>query len=207
MEEYGDSQQSTAVLNSELASTTDAGEELDPDTVFNILKNRRRRYVVRYLRQHDGAAEIGDLAEHMAASEEETTVEALTSSQRKRVYVSLYQGHLPTMDDAGIIEYDKNRGTIEEGPNIGALKPYLAMCDSESQKGYHYVVVGFGLGWLLFLTSHLAPVRAFGLSPSLVLLVVFLGLTLLVVEREWLRLDELDTTMTDESGITRGRRS
>jgi len=48
-----------------------------------------------------------DVAEHVAAKEHETTVKQLLSDERQRVYIPLYQSHLPKLDEAGIIDYDK----------------------------------------------------------------------------------------------------
>jgi len=47
--------------------------------------------------------------------------EKLTSRERKRVYVGLYQCHLPKMDGVGVIEFDKNRGTIESAGGVGVF--------------------------------------------------------------------------------------
>jgi hypothetical protein len=185
MQGSGASRQETQLPNSDAASAADADEGLDLDTVFRMLKNHRRRHVVRYLRRHDGVATLSDLAEHMAASEEGTTVEALTSRQRKRVYVSLYQGHLPKMDDADVIEYDRDRGSIEAGPHMEDLETYLDMCDGGADDGdwFRYQVLGVGAGWLLFATSHLDAVQAYGLRPDIVLVVVLAVLTGLTVVR------------------------
>ena len=99
--------------------------DLSLDTVFEILKNRRRRDILQYLWNHDGSADIGELAEHIAALENDIEVAALSSSQRKRVYIGLYQCHLPKMDDAGIVGFDKHRGTIELCDTAAELAPYL----------------------------------------------------------------------------------
>ena len=58
----------------------------------------------------DGTVTISDLSEHVAARENNCTVTELSSTQRERVYVSLYQTHLITMDS--VIDYDRGRGTI-----------------------------------------------------------------------------------------------
>ena len=104
--------------------TVDQGE-LPLDQVFEMLKNERRRHVLRYLWENDGEATLGTLAEHIAAIENDTTVASLSSAQRKRVYVGLYQSHLPKMASNDIIEFDKNRGTIEIGRNAAQTRPYL----------------------------------------------------------------------------------
>jgi hypothetical protein len=100
-------------------------EELSLDVVFEILKNERRRSVLRYLQSHEDRVVLGELAEHIAARENDTTVESLTAQQRKRVYVGLYQCHLPKMDDAGIVEFDRNRGIVELADNAEQLDEYL----------------------------------------------------------------------------------
>jgi len=101
------------------------------DTVFEILKNRRRRDILQYLWRHEGTANIGELAEHIAALENDIEVAALSSSQRKRVYIGLYQCHLPKMDDAGIVEFDKHRGTVELCEAASELTPYLTVAEPE----------------------------------------------------------------------------
>ncbi|MFB6358651.1 MAG: hypothetical protein ABEJ96_06540, partial [Thiohalorhabdaceae bacterium] len=54
-------------------------------------------------------AELGDLAEHIASIENDKPEVALSSTERKRVYVALYQCHLPKMDDIGVIDFDEDR--------------------------------------------------------------------------------------------------
>jgi len=100
-------------------------EELSLDVVFEILKNERRRSVLEYLDGNEERVVLGELAEHIAARENDTTVESLTAQQRKRVYVGLYQCHLPKMDDAGIVEFDRNRGIVELAANASQLEEYL----------------------------------------------------------------------------------
>jgi len=102
-----------------------ADEKLSLDYVFEILKNERRRRVLAYLREHDERVTLSDLAEHIAALENDTDVASITSSQRKRVYVGLYQCHLPKMDDMDVVDFNQNRGIIERGPNAEQLYEYL----------------------------------------------------------------------------------
>lgn len=83
------------------------------DTVFMILRSSRRRLLLHYLEQSGGTRSRGELARYIAAAEEGIEMEQVTTTDRKRVYVSLHQTHLPTMDDVGIIDYDEDRGTVE----------------------------------------------------------------------------------------------
>lgn len=101
-----------------------AAVELDKDLVFELLKNHRRRSVLTHIRDH-GETALGDLAEAIAAEENDTTVEELSADERKRVYIGLYQTHLPKMDGAGVVEYDQNRGVVSAGPAIDQMLRYL----------------------------------------------------------------------------------
>ncbi|MEY7849686.1 ArsR family transcriptional regulator [Natrarchaeobius sp. A-rgal3] len=100
-------------------------EGLSKDIIFELLKNRRRREVLAYLLEAEETVTLGELAEQIAAWENDTDVNALSSDQRKRVYVALYQTHLPKMDDAGIVEYDQDRGLITLADNADLLMMYL----------------------------------------------------------------------------------
>lgn len=107
------------------SAETDDRQPLSRDDVFHILQTRRRRDVLRYLRDADGPVELRDLAEQVAAWEHGTTVDGLSSGQRQRVYISLYQSHLPKLDNRGIVTYDKDRGLVERNSRASELDPYL----------------------------------------------------------------------------------
>ncbi len=105
--------------------------QLSKDVIFELLKNRRRRQVLSYLLETEQTVTLGELAEQIAAWENNTDINALSSDQRKRVYVALYQTHLPKMDDAGIIDYDQDRGLITLADNADLLMMYL---DTENHR-------------------------------------------------------------------------
>jgi len=87
-----------------MSTDSSASEELSQDLVFDILSNTRRRMVLYYLREYGAPASVQEIAERIAALENEIPPEELSRQQRKRVYVSLYQTHLPKLNEAGIIE-------------------------------------------------------------------------------------------------------
>lgn len=99
--------------------------DLSTDDVFHVLQTKRRRDVLRYLQDVTGPVRMRDLAEQVAAWEQQTSIEALSSSERQRVYISLYQSHLPKLDEEGIVEYDKDRGIVERTPLAAAFDPYI----------------------------------------------------------------------------------
>jgi hypothetical protein len=109
------------------------GTELSKDDLFHILQNQRRRRVLQYLTDNDDEAQIDmrDIAEQVAAWEHDTTVQQLTSDERQRVYIALYQSHLPKLGEKGIIEYNQSRGIVERTALADQFEPYL---DAGSQE-------------------------------------------------------------------------
>ncbi|MGB9986735.1 DUF7344 domain-containing protein [Salarchaeum japonicum] len=86
---------------------------LTPDDVFRTMSNQRRRYAFDYLRSADSPVSLRDLSEYVASLENDVPVAELTGPERKRVYTALHQTHLPMMDSLGVVEYDRNRTTVQ----------------------------------------------------------------------------------------------
>lgn len=95
------------------------------DELFEVLSNRRRRYAVHALKSEDAPAEIGELAEQVAAWEYDIDVGQVSYDERKRVYTALQQSHLPKMDDAGVVEFDKDRGLVEPTEAMDDVEVYM----------------------------------------------------------------------------------
>jgi len=135
---------------------------LSLEDVFEILRNERRQHVLSYLLlTDDDSVELGDLAEHIAAIENDKPIARLDSQERKRVYVALYQCHLPKMATTDVVDFDKNRGTVEPGRNIEQLDPYLDVpTDDEAEDGTPTRYL------LLAAAGLLAYLLAAGLGPS-----------------------------------------
>ena len=101
----------SSTVSPDLLDGTVAGVGLD--VIYDMLKNRRRRMVFYYLAHTlDGEASVGDLAEQLAAWENDIPLNAVDSTARKRTYNTLQQHHLPKLDEAGLVDYDRARGQV-----------------------------------------------------------------------------------------------
>lgn len=107
---------------------------LTEDQIFHVLQNQRRRWVLKYLEGREGKVRMGDIAEQVSAWEHDTTVQALTSKQRQRVYIPLYQNHLPKLDEEGIINYNQSRGIVERAARADQLDAYLDPFEDDSEE-------------------------------------------------------------------------
>lgn len=181
--------QSPSELTPDNVETSDAIEESDAsveqepesntalplDHVFEILKNERRRTVLHYLEDHGETVSLGELAEHVAAVENGTTVAQVTSNERKCVYVGLYQCQLPKMDDMDIVEFNQNRGRISLGPNADQLYEYLEE-PMDSDRPWPLYYGGLTAAGAVLLVASQLGAAGVGLSATVVSTVVLLGL-------------------------------
>lgn len=111
------------------ASGQNTDERLSRDVSFSILSNHRRRYVLHHLKRVDEPTTIRDLAEQVAAWENDCEIEELTYKQRKRVYTSLHQTHLPKLDTHDVIDYEQGRGVATLTDRAADLEVYLEVVE------------------------------------------------------------------------------
>jgi len=151
-------QQDATASDSQVSDVVDADaggdeqEQLSRDLVFDVLKNRRRRYALHYLRRAEETVQLSELAEQVAAWENDIAVDAISAAERKRVYTALYQSHLPKLDDAGIVDYNQNRGIVELSEASEQLDPYLDL-DAVPDISWHNWYLGVAVGGLGLVTG------------------------------------------------------
>lgn len=130
--------------------------------IFEILANQRRRFVLHYLKQNDSPVDLDKLAEQVAAWETDNNG-SVKYHERKRVYTALQQEHLPRMDNAGVISFDKNRGTIEASQDLDAYSVYLeVVSNSWMRDGTLYTLLSaLGIVVVAGLYFDLSPITLF----------------------------------------------
>lgn len=201
----GDGSLGTEITNEEVESDslpeqTPDGDDEEPegiplDQIFGILKNQRRRYVLEYLYDAEGQVSLSDVAEQIAAWENEKDVKQISSSERKRVYVGLYQCHLPKMDGAEVVSFNKPRGIIELGENADDLYKYIDTEDDEEDRPWHVYSLTLSLTGAFVLGGALL-LRPATTLPVVDIAVVFFVVAFLaysLVNFHWMRENEADS--------------
>ena len=97
--------------------------------------------MLSYLHDHDGPVDLMDLANEIAAWENDTPVEELTDKQSKRVYVSVYQTHVPKLVSTNLIEYDSESGLIELSDRANEIERYMPDADDERPWHRYYALL------------------------------------------------------------------
>ena len=106
----------------ETASRSTAPAAPTPTTLFELLANDRRRYVLHYLSQMIGAVSLDDLIEQVARWEDDPT-----RDRRERILTDLHHTHLPKLTDAGVVRYDLEQETVELLATANALRDHLQL--------------------------------------------------------------------------------
>lgn len=145
-------------IEAETADSTDdsafQSTDLSLDAIFSILSNSRRRGVVYCLERVDEPLDVSRLTTLVTAMENGVPPGEVTYTQRKRVYTSLHQSHLPKMDDVGIVDFDRDAGTVEPASGLEEISSHLDAIRS-SQRSWSGFCFGAGalsiavwlLGW------------------------------------------------------------
>jgi DNA-binding transcriptional ArsR family regulator len=87
----------------------DAGEAIDD--VYGALADERRRRILYVLSQKSRSMSVESLASKVA--DQESSGQAAEEAE-ERVHISLCHQHLPKLNEADLISYDRDAGTVEK---------------------------------------------------------------------------------------------
>jgi len=111
-------------------------QRISETDIHDLLRNDRRRYAIKYLQDRGREVMLRDLAE--AIAEIETGESPAPRNIRDSVYISLHQSHLPRLDSAGVVDYDRNRKTIRLRKEARTVDVYME------------VVTKYGVTWATY---------------------------------------------------------
>lgn len=109
---------------------------IEPGEVHDILRNDRRRRVIKQLRTQLEPVTLRELAERIAATEAGESPPP--RNVRESVYNSLHQTHLPKLDERGIIDYDTDRKTVALRAGASDVAVYME------------VITDYGISWATY---------------------------------------------------------
>ena len=152
-----------------------SSSEVDKDQIFEILSSSRRRQLLYHLHRRGGAADLRDLARDVATAEVE---EPIDEDVVKRLYISLYQTHVPKLEEAGLIHYHQEERRVELTGDVGAIGRVLG---TESNDNKRWPLVYALLGLAAIVTVVTIEMGVLLISPIVVALVLAGALLLLTV--------------------------
>lgn len=87
------------------------------DDVFDVLRNRRRRFVLADLDGRSPPVDLGDLAERLTVAELDLA-ESAPGPTVERVQIELHHRHLPILTDAGLLTYRPPETRVVDWPDF-----------------------------------------------------------------------------------------
>jgi len=144
------------------AQGVESQQQLSKNEVFELLSNERRRYAIHHVKQSDGPVELGVLSERVAAWENGKGLEEVSSDERKSVYTSLQQFHLPKMEREGVIEFDDRAGTVQLWQRAEDLDVYLEVVEGNDipWSEYYLALSAVNLALLVAAATNVYPIAA-----------------------------------------------
>ena len=97
---------------------------------FRLLAHSYRRQVLAALADTDGSVTVRDVRNGIVTCETAASLSDVPAAEIKRVYLTLLHVHVPMLADAGVIDYDPDRGVIEAA-DLETVRPLLSVATDD----------------------------------------------------------------------------
>ncbi|MFC4542804.1 hypothetical protein ACFO5R_12815 [Halosolutus amylolyticus] len=96
------------------------------DAVLDLCRNRQRRIVLAVLTDQQRPLTLRDLVEVVIKHNHHLSATAVSGDELSQVRLSLHHEHIPTLEAASVIDYDRDRGLVEPTERFDELQPSLS---------------------------------------------------------------------------------
>ncbi len=145
--------------------STVSGGALSEDEVFEVLSNRRRRYVVHALKRAQEPIELSDLSKRVTAWEVDIDPGEVRYEDRRNVYSTLQRTHLPKMEEKNLVRVDEEENVVRPTPKLEDLDIYVEVLQSQEIPWSLYYVGLAGVTTALLLAVAAGTPGLGALSP------------------------------------------
>lgn len=105
--------------------TEATGTELANETIYHLLANHRRRFVIHALKREDGSVTFSELSACVAAWELGMDPNQVPKDKQRSVHTTLRRTHLPKLERNDIVNVDEERNVVEPTSNLDDIEVYL----------------------------------------------------------------------------------
>ncbi len=114
--------------------------------MFSLLRSSRRRWLLRTLDRCPSPLEFETLVDRLAAHEAGVGPSSVDRDDRAAVYASTHQTHLPTLEEAGVLEYDRAERTVSITDRGKWLARYTARAPGIGRQ-WDRLVLALAVSW------------------------------------------------------------
>jgi len=115
----------STATNARWGANPDADGTLSQDEAFEVLSNRRRRFVIHALKHRDEPLELSELSERVTAWELDITPEEVQYDDRRNVHSTLRRTHLPKLEEKNVVRVDEETKTVHATATLRDLDIYV----------------------------------------------------------------------------------
>ncbi|WP_415380459.1 ArsR family transcriptional regulator [Halosimplex sp. TS25] len=102
---------------------TESSAAVEASTVFEMLAADHRRYLLFALLDHNPQQEV-----------QEPDGVVLDEIEKEKVQMEMYHMHLPKLEDAGFIRWNRDEQQVEKGPVFEEIRPLLEQLRENADK-------------------------------------------------------------------------
>ena len=106
-------------------SSPDVPRRISQADAFDLLSNRRRRYVIHALKHADEPLDVAELSTRVTAWELDVDPETVDYEDRRNVHSTLRRTHLPKLEEKDVISVDDETDLVRETPVLEDLEVYV----------------------------------------------------------------------------------
>jgi len=106
------------------------GGELSEEEVFEVLSNRRRRFVIHALKRAEGPVDVSELSAHVTAWDLGVDQDEVRYEDRRNVYSTLRRTHLPKLEEKNVVTVDEETNLVEPTSELEGLDIYVEVLRS-----------------------------------------------------------------------------
>ena len=153
---------STAATTNEPSRTRGT---LSEDEVFEVLSNRRRRFVIHALKRAEEPVDLSDLSARVTAWERDVDPEEVRYEDRRNVYSTLRRTHLPKLEEKNVVTVHEEENLVEPTAELEELDIYVEVLRSREIPWSLYYLGLAGLAVSLLLAVAAGVPGFAGLEP------------------------------------------
>ena len=143
---------------------SDDHDELSEEDVFEVLSNRRRRFVIHAVKRADDPPDISELSRDVTAWELGVDPEDVPYEDRHNVHTTLKRTHIPNLVEKNVVTVDED-DSVRAAPALKSIDIYVEVLRGKEIPWSLYYVGLAGVAVALLLAVQVGVPVVSALSP------------------------------------------
>jgi len=106
------------------------GGKLTENEIFELLSNRRRRFVIHALKRAEEPLDVSELSRYVTAWELDVDPDEVKYEDRRNVYSTLQRTHLPKLEEKNVVTVHEAENLVEPTSELEELDIYVEVLQS-----------------------------------------------------------------------------